>query len=55
MENENLELSLSQKFFIEKIKMEIDGMTKAQLQEHIINLITLQYQKDKMWLKLLND
>jgi len=48
----DLELSLSQKFFLEKVKMEMEGMSKLQLQEKIIELITLQYQKDKMWIKL---
>lgn len=54
MENDTLELTLSQKFFIEKIKLEMERMTKAELQERIVDLITLQYQKDRMWLQLLN-
>ena len=54
MEKIDLELTLSQKFFLEKVKMEMDRMTKADLQEHIIQLIELQYRKDKMWLALLN-
>lgn len=53
MEDDTLELTLSQKFFIEKLKIEMERMTKSDLQEHIINLVTLQYRKDKLWLKLI--
>lgn len=50
----DIELTLSQKFFIEQIKIEMANMTKEQLQGKIVELITLQYLKDKMWLTLLN-
>lgn len=50
-----MDLNLSQQFFIEKIKVEMDTMTKEQLKDHIVDLIRLQYQKDQMWLRLLND
>lgn len=54
METNNIEsdLTLSQKFFLEKVKMEMERMTKADLQEYIIKLLELQYKKDKMWLRL---
>lgn len=55
METNNIEsdLTLSQKFFLEKVKMDMERMTKADLQEYIIKLMTLSYAKDKLWLSML--
>jgi len=50
----SLDLTLSQKFFLEKVKIDMERMTKADLQEYVIKLMELQYRKDRMWLTLLN-
>jgi hypothetical protein len=50
----SLDLTLSQKFFLEKVKLDMERMTKADLQEYVIKLMELQYRKDRMWLTLLN-
>ena len=50
----SLDLTLSQKFFLEKDKIDMERMTKADLQEYVIKLMELQYRKDRMWLTLLN-
>jgi hypothetical protein len=49
----DLELTLEQKFFLEKVKIDMEKMSSEQLKSVILEMMEYMYRKDQMWCKLL--
>ena len=53
MQEENdLQLELHHQLKIDKIRRDVKGMSKVQLEELVVNLVTLDFQKTKLFMKI---
>lgn len=52
-QNQQETLKLHQKFFLERIKMDLKRMNREQLEEYILELHKLSFGKENMYAKLM--